>query len=84
MRLTNELKKLGCTLIIKPESTLKGTCYFEASIKHFSGIYRISSRAGVCSKCHVSNRTKKLYRGFDSYWKAMNFIAREIKNEKTF
>lgn len=83
MILSKRLKELGCTLEITSEHKLTGSCYFEAFVCLDSKKYRISSRVGVISKCHVSYKHGGFGAGgFDSYSKAMECIANHISKEQ--
>lgn len=79
MKLTENLKSIGCSIEITDKSKLRHPVYFEAHIRHSTGNYRVSSRAGVVSECHVTNDV--WYRGFDSYGQAMGFIENTINNK---
>ena len=81
MKLTKNLKSIGCRIEITDKSKLRYPVYFEAHIRHPTGDYRVSSRVGVVSECHVTNDV--WYRGFDSYGQAMGFIENTINNNKT-
>jgi len=79
MKLTKNLKSIGCRIEITDKRKLRYPVYFEAHIRHSTGDYRVSSRTGVISACHATNGA--WYRGFDSYGQAMGFIENAINNK---